>query len=63
MSGSLLNDAMHEDSNTSTYQMVYARVKGLLAIINNQVTNLNLSCVWLRQEYCKKGELVQEFQN
>ena len=54
---------MHEDSNTSTYQMVYARVKGLLDIINNQVTNLNLSCVWLHQEYCKKGELVQEFQN
>ena len=37
VSGSLLNTSMHEVSDTPTYNMVLARVRGLLAIIKNQM--------------------------
>ena len=33
---------MHEVSDTTTYEMVHARVRGLLAIIKNQISKLKV---------------------
>ena len=39
---SVFNTAMHKVSDTTTYEMVPAKVKGLLAIIKNQISKLKV---------------------
>ena len=38
----LQNTAMHKVSDTTTYEMVHARVRGLLAIIKNRIFKLKV---------------------